>query len=47
MAQSNRILYGGFEGTDDEIAEGAVSLGDLLLRKFQSEPNAVILVSCR
>lgn len=41
---NSRILYGGFEGKDDEICENATSLGELLLRKFSEAGDKVLLV---
>lgn len=45
MEVPSRVLYGGYEGSDDEVTEGAKSLGELILNKWNSSPNAVVLVS--
>lgn len=44
MNDSANILYGGFEGTDNEICENKRSMGEFILNKFQEAENKVLLV---
>lgn len=38
------ILYGGFEGADENICENTKSLGEFLLKKLQEHGDHVLLV---
>lgn len=41
----NSTLYGGFEGTFEEICENKRSLGEFLLNRYDEIGHKVILVS--
>lgn len=38
------ILYGEFEGTDEQICENTKSLGEFLLKKLQEHGDHILLV---
>lgn len=44
MQDTEKVLYGGFVGTDDELCENTQSLGEFLLKKFQAAGDNVQLV---
>lgn len=39
------ILYGGYEGTFDEVCEGAKSLGEALFNKLRTAGRRIVLVN--
>lgn len=43
--QSKNILYGGFEGTDEEICENKRSLGEFVMSTLQKSEDDILLVS--
>lgn len=43
--QSKNILYGGFEGTDEEICENKSSLGEFVMSTLQKSGDDILLVS--
>lgn len=40
----NNILYGGYEGGENEICQNAKSLGEALLNKLRAADRKIILV---
>lgn len=41
---AKNILYGGYEGSDTEICENCESLGELLIKRFRTAGEDIILV---
>lgn len=41
----NNILYGGYEGPDDEVCLNAQSLGEALLNKLRASGDRIVLVN--
>lgn len=45
MVLEKNVLYGGFEGTDEEICLHCQSLGEGLLRSLNQAANRIVLVN--
>lgn len=41
----SNILYGGFEGSEEEVCEGTKSLGEALVNKLRTAGQKIVLVS--
>lgn len=45
MMTEENVLYGGFEGTQQDLVGNATSFGEVLLQKLKDAGNSVLFVS--